>query len=105
MDKYDVFFNNILNQKKLMIVDSTDHVCFDIDKDIENDYKKLDRNDFLFKYAYLSSDKKRYLINNKLVGDKNLCVAYFLFKSSFGVAFDDYLGSYYVYDLVENKYL
>lgn len=104
LGEYDVFFNSILNQKVSMKVDSTDHVCFEIDKKIENDYKKLDRNDFLLKYAYESADKKRYLINNKLVGDNNLCVAYFLFKSGFGIIFDDYLGSYYV-DNLEVHYL
>ena len=97
--KYDAFFNDILNQKETMKVDSADHVCFEIDKKIENDYNRLDRNGFLLKYAYESTDKKRYLINNKLVGDNNLCVAYFLFKSGFGITFDDYLGSYYVNDL------
>jgi hypothetical protein len=99
IDKYDVFFNDILNQKISMKADSTDHICFEIDKKIENDNEKLDRNNFLLKYAYKSADKKRYLINNKLVGDNNLCVAYFLFKSGFGITFDDYLGSYYVNDL------
>ncbi|SHM43999.1 hypothetical protein [Flavobacterium chilense] len=97
--KYDDFFNDILNQKKSMIVYSSDHVCFNIDKKIENDYKVLARKDFLLKYAYESADKNRYLINNKLVGDNNLCVAYFLFKSGFGITFDDYLGSYYVNNL------
>jgi hypothetical protein len=98
--KYDAFYNEILNQKKSMGISSTDHVCFEIDKKIENDYKELDRNDFLLKYTYKSTDKKRYMINNKLVGDNNLCVAYFLFKSGFAITFNDYLGSYYVDNLV-----
>lgn len=98
-DEYVTYFNNILNEKVSMKVDSTDHICFEIDKKIENDYKKLDKNDFLLKYAFKSADKKRYLINNKLVKDNNLCVAYFLFKNGFGITFDDYLGSYYVNEL------
>lgn len=97
----DLYFNEILNQKTVMMVDSVDHVCFEVDKKIENDYLKLNRNDFLLKYAYESAKKERYLIDNKLVGDNNLCVAYFLFKSGFGITFDDYLGSYYVIDLVK----
>lgn len=96
IDKYDSYFNDVLNQKISLKIDSTDHVCFKIDKKIEKDYEKLDRNDFLLKYAYRSADKKRYLINNKLVGDNNLCVAYFLFKNGLGITFNDYLGSYYV---------
>jgi hypothetical protein len=99
IDEYDVFFNDILNQKISLKLDSTDHVCFKIDKKIEDDYEKLDRNDFLLKYAYKSAHKKRYLINNKLVGDNNLSVAYFLFKNGFGITFNDYLGSYYVNNL------
>lgn len=99
-EKYDVFFNNILNQKVPMKAGSVDHVCFKIDKKIEDEYKTLDRNDFLLKYAYKSADKKRYIINNKLVGDNNLCVAYFLFKNGFAITFNNYLGSYYVNNLV-----
>jgi len=99
IDNSDVYFNQILNQKISMKADSADHICFEIDKKIKNDYKKLDRNLFLLKYAYKSAGQKSYLINNKLVGDNNLCVAYLLFKSGFGITFDDYLGSYYVNDL------
>lgn len=97
--KYDVFLNDVFNDKTSLKVDSNDHVCFEINKKIENDYKELNRDNFLSKYTQKINDKKRYLINNKLVGDNNLSVAYFLFKSGFGVTFNEYLGVYYVDNL------
>ncbi|WP_371560915.1 hypothetical protein [Flavobacterium sp. Arc2] len=93
------FFNDILSQKVSMKVYATNQVCLEIDNSIENDFNKLDRTDFLLKYAYKSAYSKRFLINTKLVGVNNLCVAYFLFKDGFGITYDDYLGSYYVNDL------
>jgi hypothetical protein len=44
IDKYDVFFLDILNQKISMKASPTDHICFEIDKKIENDNEKLIRN-------------------------------------------------------------
>ncbi|WDF61883.1 hypothetical protein PQ462_10945 [Flavobacterium sp. KACC 22758] len=100
---YDDYFNAILNHKLSMEVDLKDHVCFTINKVIEQDYKNLNRNDFLKKYAFISADKKRFLINNKIKeNDGVLNVAYFLFKNGFGITFDDYLGSYYVNDFTQN---
>lgn len=84
-----------------MKVDSTDHVCFDVDKKIENDYLKLNRKEFFEKFILKSTDKKDSFINYKLENNQILNVAYFMFKHGFRVAFDDYLGTYYVKDLVE----
>jgi hypothetical protein len=95
----DSHFNDILNQKDFMQVDSTDHVCFTMDKKIEKDYLNLERKEFVDKFTLLSKNKKDRSINYKLESDQILNVAYFMFRHGFKITFNDYLGTYYVDDL------
>lgn len=97
--QYEDFFNNILSQKILMKIDTTDYVCFKVDNNIESDFLKLKENDFLNRYTVKSSSKNSYLIKNELKNDQLLSVAYSLFKNGFAITYNDYLGVYYVKDL------
>lgn len=99
VNTYEEFFNNVLNEKESIKIDSTDHKCFKVNDKIKNDYLKLEKNEFLKKYTIKSGYENRYLINNKLEWDEIENVGYFLFKSRFGIIFDDYLGAYYVNNL------
>lgn len=35
IESLDLYFNDLLNQKTVMKVDSTDHVCFEVDKKLK----------------------------------------------------------------------
>lgn len=96
----DSYFNNILNQKAFVKVDSTDHVCFQLDKKIEKDYLSLERKEFVQKFTLISTNKKDRSINYKLESEQILSVAYFMFRHGFRITFNDYLGTYYVDDLI-----
>ncbi|KFF02622.1 hypothetical protein [Flavobacterium reichenbachii] len=96
---YEEFFNDILNQKKSMKIDSINHKCFKIDKKINNDFLKLEKDEFLKKYTVTSGYKNKYFINSKLEWEEIENVGYFLFESGFGIIFDDHLGGYYVNNL------
>lgn len=96
---YEEFFNDILNQKKSMKIDSSNHKCFKVDNKIKNDFLKLEKDEFLKKYTVISGYKDKYLINNKLEWEEIENVGYFLFKSGFGIIFDEHLGGYYVNNL------
>lgn len=95
----DSHFNDILNQKAIMKVDSTDHVCFELDKNIDKDYLNLERKEFVEKFTLISKNKKDRSINYKLENDQILNVAYFMFRHGYRITFNDYLGTYYVDDL------
>lgn len=97
----DLYFNDILNQKTLMKVDSTDHICFIKDKNIESDYLKLEREEFVEKFTLSTTNKEKRFINYKLESDQILNVAYFMFLHGFKITFNDYLGTYYVDDSVK----
>ncbi|CAM3815946.1 Lipoprotein [Flavobacterium branchiophilum] len=99
-DKYEVFFNNVLSQKTLMEIDSLDYICFKVDNNIESDFINLKKNIILNKYTVKSSNDKSYIIKNKLKNNEILSVAYTLFKSGYAVTYNDYLGVYYVKELM-----
>lgn len=91
----EFFLNETLNQKMPLNVNEKDFPSFNIDKNVEADFKNLDKEDFLNKYTVKSADKNKFIINTKKGDKENKNVAYSLFKRGYTITFDDYGGFYY----------
>ena len=89
------FINRTLNQIEKINLNEKDFPSFNLDVEIDTDFKKLKERDFLNKYTVKSSIKNRIIINTKKGDSKNKNVAYQLFKKGYYISFDDYSGFYY----------
>lgn len=93
--KYDSYFNDVLSGNTLIYIDTNYYICFELDENIDKNFKDLNIKNFLSKYTKKSGAEKYILINNSFTDEVILSVAYCLFKVGYEIIFDDYIGCYY----------